>query len=111
MTRLAWFAFFIGLALAADRNTVIIDPAASREFKARYVALTDSWERATEFSPAEEAAMQAGKKWEALMMQGPDDPLAKKILAAGEPSRSEEHTSELQSPYVISYAVFCLKKR
>src|ERR1051325_4652032 len=25
--------------------------------------------------------------------------------------RSEEHTSELQSPYVISYAVFCLKKR
>src|ERR1051325_4427129 len=25
-------------------------------------------------------------------------------------SRSEEHTSELQSPYVISYAVFCFKK-
>src|ERR1051325_11844146 len=24
--------------------------------------------------------------------------------------RSEEHTSELQSPYVNSYAVFCLKK-
>src|SRR5213595_4090895 len=24
--------------------------------------------------------------------------------------RSEEHTSELQSPSVISYAVFCLKK-
>ena len=24
--------------------------------------------------------------------------------------RSEEHTSELQSPYQISYAVFCLKK-
>src|ERR1051325_1586369 len=23
-------------------------------------------------------------------------------------ARSEEHTSELQSPYVISYAVFCL---
>src|ERR1051325_12037176 len=27
------------------------------------------------------------------------------------PGRSEEHTSELQSPYVISYAVFCLKKK
>src|SRR5213595_4034852 len=26
-------------------------------------------------------------------------------------SRSEEHTSELQSPSVISYAVFCLKKK
>ena len=25
-------------------------------------------------------------------------------------SRSEEHTSELQSPVPISYAVFCLKK-
>src|ERR1051325_11757506 len=25
--------------------------------------------------------------------------------------RSEEHTSELQSPYVISYAVFCLQKK
>src|ERR1051325_503003 len=24
-----------------------------------------------------------------------------------DPRRSEEHTSELQSPYVISYAVFC----
>jgi len=30
-----------------------------------------------------------------------------KLLA----DRSEEHTSELQSPYVISYAVFCLKKK
>src|SRR5213595_4270105 len=30
----------------------------------------------------------------------------------GRPSmRSEEHTSELQSPSVISYAVFCLKKK
>src|ERR1051325_710217 len=26
-------------------------------------------------------------------------------------NRSEEHTSELQSPYVISYAVFCSKKK
>src|ERR1043165_10008561 len=27
------------------------------------------------------------------------------------PSRSEEHTSELQSRGLISYAVFCLKKK
>src|SRR5213075_3392761 len=27
------------------------------------------------------------------------------------PRRSEEHTSELQSRLVISYAVFCLKKK
>src|SRR3546814_5611521 len=28
-----------------------------------------------------------------------------------EPARSEEHTSELQSLMLISYAVFCLKKK
>ena len=28
----------------------------------------------------------------------------------GKECRSEEHTSELQSPITISYAVFCLKK-
>src|SRR3546814_4643819 len=31
--------------------------------------------------------------------------------AAGDTSRSEEHTSELQSLMRISYAVFCLKKK
>src|SRR6184192_4826109 len=30
---------------------------------------------------------------------------------AGAERRSEEHTSELQSPIDISYAVFCLKKK
>src|SRR3546814_6386470 len=32
-------------------------------------------------------------------------------LPSGEPNRSEEHTSELQSLMRISYAVFCLKKK
>src|SRR3546814_6694763 len=31
--------------------------------------------------------------------------------SGGRPSRSEEHTSELQSLMRISYAVFCLKKK
>src|SRR5213079_3466680 len=35
---------------------------------------------------------------------------AERIAPQG-PDRSEEHTSELQSPVVISYAVFCLKKK
>ena len=34
--------------------------------------------------------------------------LGKELVA---PRRSEEHTSELQSPVPISYAVFCLKKK
>src|SRR3546814_7963898 len=36
---------------------------------------------------------------------------AKKIMRAVTDSRSEEHTSELQSLMRISYAVFCLKKK
>src|SRR3546814_4942171 len=35
----------------------------------------------------------------------------KKLHLAIEHSRSEEHTSELQSLMRISYAVFCLKKK
>src|SRR3546814_5865047 len=33
------------------------------------------------------------------------------IFAVGDVTRSEEHTSELQSLMRISYAVFCLKKK
>ncbi len=75
-----------GCAVAADRATIVQDPAVSKAIKDRYVALTDSWARAVEFTPAETAAMAAGKQWEPLMMNGPDDPLAKRVLAAGEPS-------------------------
>src|SRR3546814_3481563 len=39
-----------------------------------------------------------------------DDPF-RRIIAAHMLSRSEEHTSELQSLMRISYAVFCLKKK
>ena len=36
---------------------------------------------------------------------------AGKAVALRKQVRSEEHTSELQSPTHISYAVFCLKKK
>src|SRR3546814_2863708 len=42
------------------------------------------------------------KKWTPMKFSGFDHALA---------SRSEEHTSELQSLMRISYAVFCLKKK
>src|SRR3546814_4810687 len=35
----------------------------------------------------------------------------RRIYAIGDVTRSEEHTSELQSLMRISYAVFCLKKK
>src|SRR3546814_5934432 len=44
----------------------------------------------------------------------PFDPTEQHILDALQPpsaTRSEEHTSELQSLMRISYAVFCLKKK
>src|SRR3546814_5268495 len=34
-----------------------------------------------------------------------------RFVLGSAPARSEEHTSELQSPMRISYAVFCLKKK
>ena len=86
LTRSCTLLLLIGAANAADRASLITDPAHSRAFKQKYVALTDSWVASVEFTPAEVAGMEAGKKWEALMTAGPDDPLAKKILAAGEPS-------------------------
>src|SRR3546814_7648954 len=39
------------------------------------------------------------------------EPAATRARAGRVQVRSEEHTSELQSPMRISYAVFCLKKK
>src|SRR5881296_4528824 len=38
-------------------------------------------------------------------------PMTRGTCSAPRPTRSEEHTSELQSHSNISYAVFCLKKK
>src|SRR3546814_976542 len=45
--------------------------------------------------------------YQAVYGRNGDAPLP--VIAARSPSRSEEHTSELQSLMRISYAVFCLK--
>jgi hypothetical protein len=58
----------------------------ARALSERYVQLVNSWAKDVEFTPEEKAAMEAGKKVEDVMKRGPDDPLAKKIIAAGEPS-------------------------
>src|SRR3546814_8424886 len=41
----------------------------------------------------------------------PAEAYIRRLLAAKQDARSEEHTSELQSLMRISYAVFCLKKK
>ena len=38
-------------------------------------------------------------------------PISAALYFVSQKDRSEEHTSELQSPVPISYAVFCLKKK
>src|ERR1051325_9977174 len=55
---------------------------------------------------------QAKKAYEAARMSSTVGPYLHRLFQrAFRVARSEEHTSELQSPYVISYAVFCLKKK
>src|SRR3546814_4148410 len=49
--------------------------------------------------------------WVAAMIENQKIRPAMVIGPLGEPLRSEEHTSELQSLMRISYAVFCLKKK
>src|SRR3546814_8648213 len=44
-------------------------------------------------------------------VQAQDVPSGPLIVSGGISTRSEEHTSELQSLMRISYAVFCLKKK
>src|SRR3546814_7856268 len=56
--------------------------------------------------PGGRARAQALRRREAARGDRPDDP-----EEPGDPARSEEHTSELQSLMRISYAVFCLKKK
>src|SRR3546814_18791603 len=60
------------------------------------------------------AAAVSGLGWSALLARDlsyrPDDE-ARILGAASVVTRSEEHTSELQSLMRISYAVFCLKKK
>src|SRR3546814_3909069 len=62
--------------------------------------------------PAHAAVAQVGPRRERQQrQQQPPQAQRQRQLALGQPVRSEEHTSELQSLMRISYAVFCLKKK
>src|SRR3546814_10520263 len=70
-------------------------------------------------SPPDVPSIVAHKKVKLLQVihaRNPEAEPARRCSASGasgvrRPSRSEEHTSELQSLMRISYAVFCLKKK
>src|SRR3546814_4150973 len=63
------------------------------------------------FSPAR--AVRGGLKslWSTLRLLPHHKQTGQLLLARMLYTRSEEHTSELQSLMLISYAVFCLKKK
>ncbi len=63
-----------------------IGTAQQPALKRKYIELTESWTHGVTFKAQEQRAMEAGRRVEALMTSGLDDPLAKKILAGGEPS-------------------------
>jgi len=73
-------------AWAAPAGRVIQDQATAARLERDYLRLTDSWVEGVTFQRAERQAMERGRRWESLMTRGLDDPLARKILAAGEPS-------------------------
>src|SRR3546814_2240312 len=62
-------------------------------------------------APDGETLGQTGGGGRACRAHQPDPFLGRAALRARDRSRSEEHTSELQSLMRISYAVFCLKKK
>src|SRR5215471_6663238 len=73
-------------ASAAAQRPVITDQAAGEKLQQTYLAVTRGWTEGVTFTRAERDAMERGKQWEQLMMTGLDDPLSRRILAAGEPS-------------------------
>lgn len=72
--------------LNARPNDIITDEAEADGVKQKFLATTNGWFNEAVLKPSEKEAMQTGRAWEDLMTNGLDDPLAKKILAAGEPS-------------------------
>src|ERR1051325_10646144 len=78
------------------------------------VALAIKWEGPGPILERETCIARGGRRFEMLKFRTMlPDPEHTMPAWARKPTqvRSEEHTSELQSPYVISYAVFCLKTK
>src|SRR3546814_1071506 len=64
----------------------------------------ENFSRSVDSQQARRAAQDVARPW----LVGRSQPLARELTL---PTRSEEHTSELQSLMSISYAVFCLQKK
>src|SRR3546814_7334571 len=101
-----------GAVLGEDLGDGIVDLAARLQVVTERLFEPDPYVRAREprrFEPFDRRPEQRrrGRQEDREPARGVAD-LGREI---GEPLRSEEHTSELQSLMRISYAVFCLKKK
>src|SRR3546814_6484238 len=77
-------------------------------------AISCMLERGSNHFDSDLATCRASRRWRALASDGWGQTAGGPVgwpAAVGSASRSEEHTSELQSLMRISYAVFCLKKK
>src|SRR3546814_2632699 len=83
----------------------------AKSFLVLAIAATAMLASLLEFADAR-AGERAGEKEESMGLRTVMKELGRNMEAVtGAISRSEEHTSELQSLMRISYAVFCLKKK
>src|SRR3546814_10377741 len=107
---------------SSDLPQILLHRSSSLSFGGFQLSLSPSGERIRRL-----ASLLASRSWRGACPLGSGDPSPSSAeggtattsrQAAGGPfsslnaaSRSEEHTSELQSLMRISYAVFCLKKK
>ncbi len=87
--KLLFFGFLFACLVAC--SMAVVSGSAQEEPKAdslrrKYLEITEGWTHGAAFKQEEQQAMTAGRQWESLMTAGLDDPLAKKVVAAGEPS-------------------------
>src|SRR5216117_3008996 len=82
---------------------------------AGYTVMSWHWEgpgRTPSFDPGGGAPTSASTMpWIAARSAALSAPVGAPVPCRARTTRSEEHTSELQSPFLISYAVFCSKKK
>src|SRR3546814_1420038 len=105
LVALHWLTFYGAIKLAnASVGATCMAPATA------FTALVEPWLAGTRFSKRDLALGIAVLPGVALVVGGVPDEMRIGI-AVGALSRSEEHTSELQSLMRISYAVFCLHQK
>src|SRR3546814_19913873 len=78
-------------------------------FRSRVTVLADDWTLGGQTWPLTPMTSQAWPRWPRA--SGRTSTRSSRAMTTSSPPRSEEHTSELQSLMLISYAVFCLNKK